>query len=228
MKKLFCFVSVLLLLTGLFSPPAFATNETVDLSTIKSLLVSLLEQQYYYSLEGNESGFIVKISEEGIAKRAVSVLYGAIDRKEWKNKVSLVVDYANSISNFLSACGIENPNLLLIVLDDIEYKTTILAIYNGAVIYDFTCQNTQASEETKQPSDEKYMRNLICKYFESQGLKIKRVLMQPLVEKDDGLYSGSERWRITFENGEQILTWVKDEKITYCYGGIEYDDAPLT
>lgn len=71
-------------------------------------------------------------------------------------------------------------------------------------------------------------RKYICDYFENQGIEIYYVMALPLVEKDDGgLYGGKERWFITFADGEQIASWVWNYKITYCYGGVEYDDVPL-
>lgn len=85
---------------------------------------------------------------------------------------------------------------------------------------DFELKDRASTNETAT-------RDIICHFFESQGLAIQRVLFQPLVEKDDGLYGGMERWWITFETGEQITAWVKDGKITYCYGGQEFDEVPL-
>jgi hypothetical protein len=53
-------------------------------------------------------------------------------------------------------------------------------------------------------------------------------MFQPLVEKDPGgLYGGKERWWVTFENGNQIATWVLDGTIEYFYNGTWYEDVPL-
>ena len=83
----------------------------------------------------------------------------------------------------------------------------------------------QTNEETFY--DEMTTKTLICDHFEEKGCKIKYVLFQPLVEKDDGIYGGMERWRITLETGEQIMAWFKNGNITYCYGGREFDEIPL-
>lgn len=138
MKKFLRFVSLLLIITTLFSSTALAQSNTDTFSTTKALLEKILEQNYYYKLEGNESGFVIHISEEGIANACVSLMYGLNDRESWNSYVNSTIDYANSISDFLITCGIENPNLLFIVLDDLKFNSTILAIYNGNVIYDFT------------------------------------------------------------------------------------------
>lgn len=75
--------------------------------------------------------------------------------------------------------------------------------------------------------DDSTTRKAICDLFENNGLKIKRVMHQPLIEKDQGLYGGEERWWITLEDGEQIVSWVCDGKITFCHGGNEYNEIPL-
>lgn len=141
MKKLLIWVFVLLTFTTLFSASAFAENESANMETIKSIVARPLEEFYYHKIEGNETGFIIQIAEEGLSLGAVSVLYGFTDRSEWEDYVNVTLDYANSISDLLIALGIENPNVLFIVLDDLELKSTLLAIYNGKVIYDFTYTN---------------------------------------------------------------------------------------
>lgn len=82
-------------------------------------------------------------------------------------------------------------------------------------------------KQQSKADDDTAMRDLICYYFESNGHTIKRVMFQPLIEKDDGLYGGKERWWITLENGDQFASWVKDDAITFFYNGIWYDDVPL-
>jgi hypothetical protein len=91
----------------------------------------------------------------------------------------------------------------------------------AAVTYEIQYRN-----QAKQ--DDSSTQELILNHFESNGLKIKRVMFQPLIEKDPGgLYGGKERWWITFENGEQIAAWVLDSTIEYTYGGTWYNDVPL-
>lgn len=75
--------------------------------------------------------------------------------------------------------------------------------------------------------DDDTTRKAICDLFENNGLKIERVMYQPLIERDPGLYGGQERWTITLEDGEQITAFVIDGTITFCYGGVEYDYLPL-
>lgn len=75
--------------------------------------------------------------------------------------------------------------------------------------------------------DDDTTRKAIRDLFENNGVKIKRAMYQPLIEKDPGLYGGQERWTITLEDGEQITAFVVDGTITFCYGGVEYDYLPL-
>lgn len=103
----------------------------------------------------------------------------------------------------------ELENLLTIVNYEIEYR-----------------KQTKSSVAVTNSSDT-VTQNLIVNFFEGKGLKIKRVLYQPLVEKDDGLYGGKERWWVTFENGDQLAAWVLDGTIEYFYNGIWYEDVPL-
>lgn len=91
-------------------------------------------------------------------------------------------------------------------------------------------QNVTTSKKQANPTDasaEDRTKNAICYFFENRNIKIKRFMYQPLVEKEPGLYGGMERWWITFENGEYTAVWVKNDKITYFYDGIHYNDIPL-
>lgn len=89
-----------------------------------------------------------------------------------------------------------------------------------------TAEVTATVKADSTPNDST-TRKAICDLFENNGLKIKRVMYQPLIERDPGLYGGQERWTITLEDGEQIMAFVVDGTITFCYGGIEYDYLPL-
>lgn len=84
-----------------------------------------------------------------------------------------------------------------------------------------------SSVDVVSATDDATTRNAICALFENNGLKIKRAMHQPLIEKDPGLYGGKERWWITFEDGEQIVSWVGEGKITFCHNGNEYNEIPL-
>ena len=77
-------------------------------------------------------------------------------------------------------------------------------------------------------ADEQTERENIYDYFARQEIKIKTEDGVPLIVKDDGIYGGMERWRITLENGDMFLCWIKDEKITYVLGGKEFNGIPLS
>lgn len=94
--------------------------------------------------------------------------------------------------------------------------------------YELEYRKNSKSASTEVVQNDDFTQKLICNYFENIGLKIKYVMFQPLVEKDPGgLYGGKERWWVTFENGDQIATWVLDGTIEYFYNGIWYEDVPL-
>lgn len=48
-----------------------------------------------------------------------------------------------------------------------------------------------------------------------------------LISKDDGLYSGKERWWITLDNGERIMAFTISGMIEFSYGGRYFQDAQL-
>lgn len=84
-----------------------------------------------------------------------------------------------------------------------------------------------ASVKADNAPDDSTTKKAICDLFENNGVKVKRAMYQPLIERDPGLYGGQERWTITLEDGEQITAFVTNGTITFCYGGVEYDYLPL-
>jgi len=88
-------------------------------------------------------------------------------------------------------------------------------------------EEVAATVAVENATDDSTTRKAICDLFENNGVKIKRAMHQPLIERDPGLYGGQERWTITLETGEQIIAFVTNGTITFCYGGVEYDYLPL-
>lgn len=86
---------------------------------------------------------------------------------------------------------------------------------------------TYAAENGDFSLDEEVTKSLIIAHFEGNGLTIKRVIGQPLVEKHPGLYGGMERWQVTFTNEKTILVWIVNGTIQYSYGSEYYKDIPL-
>lgn len=130
-------ISVLLVIVCMFAPSVHAET-TVDLhENIRGLLEMTLQDFPHYEIVGNDSGYIIRIASDGFGLSAMLTSIGLQTRANWKDNIDSVIEWANSISEFIKVCGVENPNLLVIVVDEFSYDETILAIYNGKVIFDF-------------------------------------------------------------------------------------------
>lgn len=137
MKKLLRRIALLLVLSCLFAPATLADSTTDLHSSIRGLLSNAMKDHYYYKIEGNESGYVIRIADEGIAAAVLSTAIGLSPREDWQAYSNSIINWANSISNFIKECGVENPNLLFILVDDWQMEETLLAIYNGTVIFDY-------------------------------------------------------------------------------------------
>lgn len=139
MKKLVLLASIALMVI-LFSlaPASLAETEENKITIVKSLIETSLQDKDYYSLSCSKSGFIVKIAGDGVAYTAASYMMAGYDetKQEWVDYKNSVVEYAKSIQNFIEVAGIENPNLLFMVVDEYEFSSILLAIFNGEIIYD--------------------------------------------------------------------------------------------
>ena len=126
-----CFVSV-----------AVAENtsqsQAKPIQVVKNGLEKALSQQIYCKVQCNESGIIVWMADEGTADTLTSLFAAGYDETndswvEFKNKI---IGLYNSIHEFAIANGIENPDILYTLVDDINFETVLLAVYNGEIIFD--------------------------------------------------------------------------------------------
>ena len=140
MKNMIRFVAVLLLIFAICSSYAFAESESIDYHAIVDMLQYICEYSGYdyCKIEANESGFIIQVAQDGIYLYFLAMIYGMVDRSTWEEYVEINVNAANAISDTITACGIENPNLLFVLLDDRTHDASLLTICNGSVIYDYS------------------------------------------------------------------------------------------
>lgn len=136
MKKCICFFLLFALVCS-FATNASADNSTDFHGTIRKLLERALVDNSYYKIEGNDSGYYICVSQNGIMDATAAVMVGVKSHDSWQQYINVAVDYANSIQNFLEVAGVKNPNLLFVVVDDYGLNIPLLIICNGNVIYDY-------------------------------------------------------------------------------------------
>lgn len=137
MKVLQRVLSVLCVVVLLVPSISSAEPNVNHIDTIKALLESLVEDYYYSKVECNESGFIIQIAHEGLSWGMLSVSAGLTDYEVWARCKESIIAFTNSTAELIKSCGIDEPNLLIVLLDDLTLETTYLAVYNGIVIYDY-------------------------------------------------------------------------------------------
>lgn len=137
MKAFKRFIALLLVFFCSFTTIAFADNSSDFHSSVKKMLETLLKEFDSYQIEGNDSGYYICISFDGIMDAIAAVMVGQKSHDDWQKFINVTVDYANSIQNFLNVAGVQNPNLLFVVIDDCGFNIPLLIICNGEIIYDF-------------------------------------------------------------------------------------------
>lgn len=137
MKKSLCFFLFLVILALAIPFSASAATEEPPIESIKAVLETMFEDVYYAKIDCNETGVIIRTSDEGIGTGVLAVEFGLADYEVWADLRTVTVDFANSIYFFLKECGIKDPNLLYVIVDDWTQDTIFLAIYNGKIVYDY-------------------------------------------------------------------------------------------
>lgn len=127
--------SILLIITVPFSSVAFTEEYDTYLDEVRAMVESIVKKSDYYRVEGNESGFVIWVAEDGLVNATLAYILGVRDYSEWESRINVTVDFVNSIANFIAVCGIENPNLLFIIVDDLTYQVPLLIVCNGEVVY---------------------------------------------------------------------------------------------
>ena len=119
-----------------FASIASAEPSQNIIDTMKRLIETSVDDYYYHKVECNESGVIVQIAFEGLSFGMMSISEGLSDSELWERSKASCIEYANSLLTLIKISGIVQPNLLFMLVDDLNMETTFLAIYNGTVIYD--------------------------------------------------------------------------------------------
>jgi len=137
MKRFARFISLLLVLVCFCATIASAEDSTDIHSNIKKLLENTLTGYSSFTIEGNDSGYYIIVTYDGMIDATAAVMVGLKPREDWQRYVDSATNYAKSVQNFLTIAGVKNPNLLFVVMDDYGFNFPLLIISNGVVVYDF-------------------------------------------------------------------------------------------
>lgn len=137
MKKI---IALVLLVLSLFSVATAETTQTQAdaLKTVKFGLEKLFSKQSYYKVQCNESGIIVWLADEGTADKVADFLTAGHDAtfEHWVNFKEKTINLYNSILSYAVDNGVENPRLLFLLVDDINFETVLMAIRDEEIIFD--------------------------------------------------------------------------------------------
>lgn len=110
-----------------------------DINLIKSLLeISLADSYDYYAVEGDETGFIISIGTEGLAAATALAKYSGYDEnyEPWvEAKESTLAMYATTYES-IESFGMEDPALMVVVVNDSNTENWLLVISDGIITYD--------------------------------------------------------------------------------------------
>ena len=118
---------------------SFASAESSQqmIDAMKKTIETLVDDYYYYKVECNVSGVIVKIAHEGLSFGVLSIGAGLSDSEVWEKARASSLEFANSLFAFIKVFHFTEPNCLFMLVDDLNMDTTYLSIYNGTIIYDY-------------------------------------------------------------------------------------------
>lgn len=136
MKRLLC---VIILLVSLFLPlHASAVTDSETIEACKVLLEMILEsdESSSYDIVCDNSGFIIYETIEGAFFSCVSYATGLSDTAQWDSYIASIVDYMESIRNFIYEVTSDNLSFVYVMTDTSWRDVPYLVIYNGTVIYD--------------------------------------------------------------------------------------------
>lgn len=141
MRKIFRPLASLLILIFCISTTAKADKTQTDkIQCAKSALYEVFSVvDCQHCISGNTSGFIIQFSKEGMSSTILmSYLFGDEETdKLWKEYKAATVDLHHELCSYIEQCGIQKPNLTLMLTDHEEKETIYLLIVNGQVVYDF-------------------------------------------------------------------------------------------
>lgn len=120
--------------------PTDAPITAEDVEAIKNYLSVLLNESYsYYDISGDETGFTINVSGDGLAE-AVS-LYKAVgrgaDSPDWVFLKDSFVDLYKKVYQSLETFGMKDPALMMSVVNDQNHEYYLLIVADGGrIIYD--------------------------------------------------------------------------------------------
>ena len=133
-------IALVLLILSLVSVAIAETtpSKTEALRVVKFGLEDALSNQSYRKVQCNESGIIVWMADEGTADKVADFLTAGYDSEcePWMNFKQKSIGLFNSIRSFAVDNGVDDPQLMFLLVDDINFETVLLAIKNEEIIFD--------------------------------------------------------------------------------------------
>lgn len=114
-----------------------------DPEAAKTILGAMLADSYsYHSISGDETGFVINVSAEGLGQALylTKQTQNADLLKTWaETKQTFIYLYGN-VQDFLKTSGMEKPVLMMNVVNDQNHDDIVLSVYENVVIYDAITQ----------------------------------------------------------------------------------------
>ena len=150
MKKnrvVFVMLAIVLVFLSGATAETTAQTQTEALRIVKHGLEDVFSGQIYSKVQCNESGIIVWMADEGTAEKVAGFLAVGYNEtcENWVQFKGKSVNLYNSIRTFAIDNGIEEPNVLFVLVDDINFETVLMAIRNEEVIFDIMCTSDSAT-----------------------------------------------------------------------------------
>ena len=112
---------------------------TVDPETIMDLIeVNSAGNFDYFNIEGDETGFTMYVGIDGLAANITAAKAAGFDETEesWVEAKESMAYMYDSLYELIETCGIKDPSLMVIVVNDVNIENYLLVFYNGEVVYD--------------------------------------------------------------------------------------------
>ena len=116
------------------------TAEDSKIALAKFLIESVLEDGCSYcKVEGDSTGFMIDIAIDGLAQKVqIGKIMGYDEtHSDWvKVREAMLSMYASLVDCIESIAGIENPNVMLTVFNDVNTNNIAMMIHKGIILYD--------------------------------------------------------------------------------------------
>lgn len=118
-------------------------QETLSGAEAADLVIAMMELSVagkfdYHKIEGDETGITLSIAMDGLAQDMVIAGYSGKDEnyEPWVDVKENMVGLCNTIHDSAVQFGMDNPIIMVNVLNDQNHENILLGIMNGIVIYD--------------------------------------------------------------------------------------------